>query len=301
MGALPEVLVLNGRNLERALAPAMVLSLLFVNRAVIAGHADDSKELTIVSERLAGPGWIWVTARTPVGSTFEFSVWAYGHGPPFAHGSRFIVTGGTYKEQIRIATENHEFRENTEVLTAPWPDGFVSGYKTGGGGWNQALVWVAGNVSSWRYEIRGHGLEIGELATGNSSFLYLSHDFEAPLAIEAYVGAGARVQPDAVKELRFEGLSAGGYLVKSLHSFVGLRDLGFGEPTTELKWTDSKGVVRACPCVWYPAWEGGPVSPRAEPGLHRFEFSTISAGESQIDEIWITGLDFGGFRSALWS
>jgi len=301
VGALLDVLVLNGRGVVKALIPAMVLVLMFANRAVVAGQADASQE-TVVSERLDGPGWIWVNARTQPGSPLDFRVWAYDRGPPFAHGSMFGATAGTYKEQIRVATNDSEFRENTGFLMAPWPDGLVSRYQVGNAvTWIQALVWVAGNVSSWSYEIRGHGLEIGELATGNSSFLYLSHDFEAPLAIEAYVGVGARVQLDAVKEIRFEGFSVGGYVVNSAHSFVGLRDLGFREPTTELKWTNSTGIVRECPCLWYPPSDDIPQGYRGgESGLHRFEFSTISAGESQIDEIWLTGVDFGGFRSSLW-
>jgi len=274
-----------------------------------SADAEESSSL-LDSGHFIGPGWLWIAFWVPHGGSADLRVFGHDMGPPFATGSQSttfhsVGGGGRWKEQVRIATDDREIEREFKIVSTGWGDRLIGGTSVRGGpGTVHQLVWIAGNVSGWHYELTGNdGVRVEELATGNSSFLFQSEDFASPFAAEIYFGGpGARAQVHGVKAIELVGSSAGAYLALSPARVLGAdaatQAVGqpWEDPNIRLEWTDPTAVKSECPCTWSPFGS----MRRAESGPHRFDFSGFSAGDYQNDEIILTGVDFAGFRSPLW-
>jgi hypothetical protein len=293
------------RLLPSVKARLRVVALLMVCGLAIGmplGQSASSAPATLVASGSGeGPGWIYLEVRDRTPGPFSFEFWAHDIRPPAAWGSQdwwMDAHAQTEKSHVQLSTDSEEA---VLVETAPLAHGprralVVSVWSSGLGypGF-RALSWIAGTTTGWSFELRGDlDMEILELRTGNTSFLYTGKDFPSKLHAEAYVARpGARVQLEAALDVNFTGRWAGSYLVTSLPRFVGVQ-----EPATWLNWTAPSGETEACRCDWAQHYD---TVTRGPPGLNRFEFTSITAGDSINDEIYFTGVDFGDYVSRSWS
>jgi len=284
--------------LLRLLVIVLVVAIAFPGAGVRAEASE--MEIVLASGAIEGPGWFWVSLREGSPGWLRGELYAYDVGSPTvaAHLTDIAFGAGHtfYKEGVRAEWGASSFQGGDLDLLDPSFNRMPIGGFQNGPHWGtfQSLLWVAGNVSHWTYEIRGPGdVELVELETGDSVFLYLSHDFRGDVQVEAHTPvAGARFHGPSSLDHLFAGRWAG------VFKAVSVVDNEFSSnAATKLHWTRPEGSRVNCVCVWTPFKNAFPL---AEPGLHRFEMSSASVGLNS-DEVFFTGVDFGNFTSASWS
>jgi len=283
----------------RVVALLMVCGLAIV---MPLGQSASSAPATLVASGTGdGPGWIYLEVRDRTPGPFSFEFWAHDVQPPAAWGSQNWFMGTHAQTEKSVVHASAEGVGGVTVEAAPLAHGpssspIVSLWSSilGREGF-RGLTWISGATTGWSFELRGNpDMEILELRTGNTSFLYTGKDFPSKLHAEAYVARpGARAQLDAALEVDFTGRWAGSYLVTSLPRFVGVP-----EPATWLNWTAPGGETKECRCDWAQHYD---TVTRGPPGLNRFAFTSITAGDSLNDEIYFTGVDFGDYVSRSWT
>lgn len=281
----------------------VVVALLLLASVPLSAQAVRQGETVVLaSGTVVGPGWFWVYIQPGSRAPLSIELAAYDVGPPAAGGrfARTIHGIGTVFHQEGVSVRSGIWSSDlnaVQLLNSRFPVMNLGGIEYSVfDREHRELVWTAGDVSSWSFEIRGApDVKIVELATGNSTFLLTSEDFDTSLAVEAHAHAlGLRYQGPSSKEWVFTGRWAGGFNEISL-----LKSLS-GNPSTTLSWRPS-GETVACPCHWGPfsAPNYPTMKPMGQPGLHAFEVSTASVGLSS-DEVYFTGVDFGSFVSQTW-
>lgn len=246
-----------------------------------------------------GPGWVWIVFKANPPGSFELSFEAHGVSAPAAFGAQDAISFISVNPQrSRLRAEYDETQWARVDLTPATAVTMEAPSYTKGPVSSRPfsfLGWIAGNTTGWSMKLAGSShIEVLELASGNTSFLLTSADFPSQLALEAFAERpGGRVHLNASLEKAFAGAWVGTFDSRSA-----IRTLGADEPTTTLVWSPPEGEPQECPCTFFPpSWHGFPHGP---PGSNRFAFDSISAGDSTNDEIYLTGVDFGAFRSVLW-
>ena len=275
----------------------LVLAGLLVWGGIPLSSAADAVVLEV--QEGSGPGWVWIVFKASPPGSFELSFEAHNVSAPAAFGAQSVVSfihANPQRSRLRAEFDESQLaRVELTSVTAGAVD--APSYIKGPIGSRPFafLGWIAGNTTGWSLELAGSShIEVLELATGSTSFLFTNADFPSQLAFEAYVERpGGRVQKNASLDRSFTGAWVGTFDSRSV-----VKTLGFNEPATSLVWSPPEGEPKECPCTFFPpSWHGFPHGAR---GTNRFSFNSVSAGDSMDDEIYLTGVDFGSFRSVLW-
>lgn len=257
---------------------AAAITLLFLVPAVQVGADEETLELPFSLDR-SGPGWVFYKVHAN-DATFQafythtiqgqdvqsaFFVWNEDFQP---------VGNFTFSTGSMVGAYVHTEGDDEDAIT-------VDAYQDGTGwGWGWTTInssrlhgstfyvlhWLAGGIDERSHGLAGgDGVELLAVEEDDSAFLYTVRDFEGPLVAQTglLVGGGHAVIDGSLEHTASEMLVA---TIREDRFFLGTwaGDLAAETPMGRYE----------CPCTW----DGLAADQQAEPGIYRFEMSSVGAG-----------------------